>query len=41
MLFVISREIIPETHNAGRGNLVTATLLLGLALMMFVDVVLS
>jgi ZIP family zinc transporter len=41
MLFVISREIIPETHNAGRGNLVTATLLLGLALMMFLDVVLS
>jgi zinc transporter, ZIP family len=41
MLFVISREIIPETHNTGRGNVITTALLLGLCVMMFLDVVLS
>jgi zinc transporter, ZIP family len=41
MLFVISREIIPETHNAGRGNVITAALLVGLCVMMFLDIVLS
>jgi ZIP family zinc transporter len=41
MLFVISREIIPETHRVGRGNVITATLLLGLCVMMFLDIVLS
>jgi zinc transporter ZupT len=41
MLFVISREIIPRRTTRGRGDLVTATLLLGLAMMMVLDVVLS
>jgi ZIP family zinc transporter len=41
MLFVISREIIPETHNAGRGNVITTALLIGLCVMMFLDIVLS
>ena len=41
MLFVISREIIPETHNTGRGNVITTALLLGLCVMMFLDIVLS
>jgi hypothetical protein len=34
-----SVEIIPETHNTGSGNVVTTTLLIGLCVMMFLDIV--
>lgn len=37
MLFVISDEIIPETHNGGNQNLATFSLLLGFVLMMVLD----
>jgi len=37
MLFVISDEIIPETHRRGYENLATFALLIGFALMMFLD----
>lgn len=37
MLFVISDEIIPETHNNGNQNLATFTLLGGFILMMLLD----
>ncbi|MCU0805059.1 MAG: ZIP family metal transporter [Burkholderiales bacterium] len=37
MLFVISDEIIPETHRRGQRGLVTAALLAGFALMFFLD----
>lgn len=41
MLFIISHEIIPETHRNGHQNRATAGLLVGLVLMMFLDVTLG
>ncbi len=41
MLFIISDEIIPETHQGGHQNLATFTLLVGFVLMMGLDVVLG
>ena len=41
MLYVISHEIIPETHRHGHQNRATTGFLIGLILMMFLDVVLS
>ena len=41
MLFIISNEIIPETHQGGHQNLATFTLLGGFVLMMGLDVVLG
>ena len=38
MLYVISHEIIPETHRRGHQNAATAGLTLGLVLMMVLDV---
>lgn len=38
MLYVISHEIIPETHRNGHQNKATAGLAVGLALMLFLDV---
>jgi zinc transporter, ZIP family len=37
MIFVISNEIVPETHRRGHEDLATAGLMIGLALMMFLD----
>lgn len=41
MLFVVSREIIPETHRKGYENEATAGLMTGLAAMIFLDVTLG
>jgi ZIP family zinc transporter len=41
MIYVISHEIIPETHTRGYQREATAGLTLGLALMMFLDVALG
>lgn len=41
MLYVISHEIIPETHRSGFQNEATAGLTIGLVLMMFLDVTLG
>lgn len=41
MLFVISDEVIPETHRAGFGDSATAALFLGFGLMFFLDVALA
>ena len=41
MLYVISHEIIPETHRNGNQNRATLGLALGLALMLFLDVTLG
>jgi ZIP family zinc transporter len=41
MLYVISHEIIPETHRRGFENEATAGLTVGLVLMMFLDVTLG
>jgi ZIP family zinc transporter len=38
MLFVISDEIIPETHRRGYENVATFSLLGGFVVMMFLDV---
>ncbi len=38
MLYVISHEIIPETHRAGHQNQATMGLAIGLVLMLFLDV---
>ena len=38
MLYVISHEIIPETHRRGHQNLATAGLGVGLVIMLFLDV---
>jgi ZIP family zinc transporter len=38
MLFVISDEVIPETHRAGFGESATAALFAGFGLMFFLDV---
>jgi ZIP family zinc transporter len=39
MLFIISDEIIPETHRGGYEDLATFSLLGGFAVMMFLDAV--
>lgn len=41
MLYIISHEIIPETHRSGHQNAATAGLILGLVLMMVLDVTLA
>lgn len=41
MLYVISHEIIPETHSRGHHNQATAGLTVGLVIMMFLDVYLG
>jgi len=41
MIFVISHEIIPETHRRGYENYGTMGLIIGLVVMMFLDVVLG
>jgi ZIP family zinc transporter len=41
MMFVISGEVIPETHVAGRERLATLSLVAGFALMMVLDVALG
>jgi len=41
MLYVISGEIIPETHEGGREQLATLSLVAGFVLMMVLDVVLG
>ena len=41
MLYIISHEILPETHRNGHQNRATAGMLFGLILMMFLDVTLG
>ena len=41
MLFIISDEIIPETHRGGYENVATFSLLGGISLMVFLDVLLA
>ena len=41
MLFIISDEIIPETHQNGNQNLATFSLLIGFVIMMVLDVALA
>lgn len=41
MLFIISDEIIPETHQNGNQNLATFSLLIGFVVMMLLDVALA
>ena len=41
MIYVISHEIIPETHTRGHQREATAGLIVGLAVMMFLDIALS
>ena len=41
MLFVISHEIIPETHRRGHENYATAGFLIGLVVMMALDILLG
>lgn len=41
MLYIISHEIIPETHRYGHQNTATTGLIFGLILMMFLDVTLG
>jgi len=41
MVWVVSSEIIPETHREGRQGLSTAALMVGLVAMMFLDVTLA
>jgi zinc transporter, ZIP family len=41
MIYVISHEIIPETHRHGFQNASTAGLMIGLAVMMFLDIALA
>ncbi len=41
MLYIISHEILPETHRNGHQNRATTGLLFGLILMMFLDVTLG
>jgi ZIP family zinc transporter len=38
MLYVISHEIIPETHRSGYQNKATLGLTVGLVIMLFLDV---
>jgi ZIP family zinc transporter len=39
MIYVISNEIIPETHRHGHHKTATAGLIVGVVVMMFLDVV--
>jgi ZIP family zinc transporter len=39
MLFIISDEIIPETHRGGYEDIATFSLLIGFVVMMFLDAV--
>jgi ZIP family zinc transporter len=39
MIFVVSNEIVPETHRKGREGLATGGLMVGLVVMMVLDVV--
>lgn len=41
MLYIISHEIIPETHRHGHQNAATTGLMIGLILMMLLDVILG
>ncbi len=41
MLFVISEEIIPETHSKGRSRIATFSLMIGFIIMMILDKMLS
>jgi ZIP family zinc transporter len=41
MIYVISHEIIPETHRKSHQKIATMGLLAGLVLMMFLDVALA
>lgn len=41
MLYIISHEILPETHRSGHQNRATAGLILGVVLMMILDVTLG
>ena len=41
MLFVVSHEIIPESHRQGHENFATAGLMLGFVLMMVLDTALA
>ncbi|WP_219993890.1 ZIP family metal transporter [Aestuariibacter sp. GS-14] len=41
MLFIISDEIIPETHQNGNQNVATFSLIIGFVAMMFLDIVLG
>lgn len=41
MIYIISHEIIPETHRGGHQNAATAGLAVGLVVMMFLDVTLG
>lgn len=41
MIYIISHEIIPETHRYGHQNAATAGLTIGLVLMMLLDVILA
>jgi ZIP family zinc transporter len=41
MIFVVSNEIIPETHRAGHENLATFGLMIGMIVMMLLDVALG
>jgi ZIP family zinc transporter len=41
MLFVVSNEIVPETHRRGHEQLATFGLMIGLVVMMFLDVTLT
>jgi ZIP family zinc transporter len=41
MLYVISDEIIPETHRKGRERAATMGLMLGALVMLYLDVVLG
>jgi ZIP family zinc transporter len=38
MIFVISNEIVPETHRKGHEDVATAGLMVGLVTMMILDV---
>ena len=41
MLFVVSHEIIPESHRRGHETLATGGLIVGFVLMMLMDAVLG
>jgi zinc transporter, ZIP family len=41
MIFVVSHEVIPETHRSGHQTLATIGLMIGFALMMFLDTTLG
>ena len=41
MLYIISHEIVPETHRNGHQKRATTGLIFGLILMMFLDVTLG